>query len=70
MFNACRIPAKPADYAIKLREDANEGAHFIAIRNNNIYKLPLFNAEGSKYSLSALERCARPVMLSDLSAQS
>ena len=55
MFNACRIPAKPADYAIKLREDAKQGAHFIAIRNNVIYKLPLFDAQGRKYSLSAFE---------------
>jgi carnitine O-acetyltransferase len=57
MFNACRIPAKPADYAIKLREDAPEGQHFIVIRNNKFYKLPLWDAEkGQKYSLETLEK--------------
>ena len=55
MFNACRIPAKPADYAIKLREDDKAGAHFIAIRQNRYYKVPLFDSQGKKPSLQALE---------------
>jgi carnitine O-acetyltransferase len=54
MFNACRIPAKPADYAVKLREDAKEGAHFIAIRQNRYYKVPLFDSQGRKPSLQSL----------------
>jgi carnitine O-acetyltransferase len=55
MFNACRIPAKPADYAVKLREDAKEGAHFIAIRQNRYYKVPLFDSQGRKPSLQSLQ---------------
>lgn len=57
MFNACRIPAKPADYAIKLKEDAPESAHFIVIRNNQFYKLPLWEQQtGDKYSLETLQK--------------
>lgn len=57
MFNACRIPAKPADYAIKLREDDEKGSHFIIIRRNRYYKVPLFDEQGKKPSLQGLEKC-------------
>lgn len=56
MFNACRIPAKPYDYAIKLSETDPAGSHFIVIRNNKIYQLPLFDESGKAFSLSSWQK--------------
>lgn len=38
MFNACRIPAKPADYGAKYSADENK--HILVIRKNNFFKVP------------------------------
>lgn len=56
MFNACRIPSKPYDYAIKLSEDDPKGAHYIVIRNNSFYKIPLFDHRGQSFSLENWHR--------------
>ena len=56
MFNACRIPTKPADYAVKIREDDPAGAHFVVIRNNKYYKVPLWAETGGKWSTEALQQ--------------
>ncbi|KAI0483159.1 acyltransferase ChoActase/COT/CPT [Xylariaceae sp. FL0804] len=37
LFNACRIPAKPADYPVKY--DHSSHRHIIAIRKNKIFKI-------------------------------
>ena len=38
MFNACRIPAKPADYPVKYPSSENQ--HIIVVRKNNYFKVP------------------------------
>lgn len=38
MFNACRIPSKPADYSVKYPE--GDGQHILVIRKNNFFKVP------------------------------
>ena len=38
MFNACRIPAKPADHGTKY--SASENKHILVIRKNNFFKVP------------------------------
>jgi carnitine O-acetyltransferase len=57
MLNACRIPAKPLDYARKIREDDPAGDHFIVIRNNNYYKVPIKGVRCSSFAGSTLS-CA------------
>jgi carnitine O-acetyltransferase len=54
MLNACRIPAKPLDYARKIREDDPAGDHFIVIRHNHFYKVPI---HGVSFALSRPRLC-------------
>jgi len=44
IMNSCRIPLKPSDYAVKIREDDLQGDHFIVIRRDHYYKVPFRDA--------------------------
>jgi carnitine O-acetyltransferase len=58
MFNACRIPAKPADYPVKY--DANENKHIIVIRKNQFFKV-LHEVNGKQLNTTELEEQFRKV---------
>ncbi|EMC96637.1 hypothetical protein BAUCODRAFT_34012 [Baudoinia panamericana UAMH 10762] len=53
MFNACRIPAKPADYPAKY--PANEHQHILVIRKNAFYKVP-HHHNGKQLTTKELEQ--------------
>ncbi|KAK5708631.1 Carnitine O-acetyltransferase mitochondrial [Elasticomyces elasticus] len=52
MFNACRIPAKPADYPAKYSHADNQ--HILVIRKNMFFKVPTHH-NGSQLSTKELE---------------
>lgn len=58
MFNACRVPAKGADYPVKY--PANEHQHLVAIRKNAFYKIPT-HVNGRQLSTAELEEQFRRV---------
>jgi carnitine O-acetyltransferase len=53
MFNACRIPAKPADYPVKHDYQANK--HFVAVRKNQFFKV-VHEVDGKPLNTSELEQ--------------
>jgi len=53
MFNACRIPAKGADYPIKYPHAENQ--HIVAVRKNMFFKVPT-HYNGQMLSTKELER--------------
>lgn len=53
MFNACRIPAKPADYPVKYSAAENE--FIIVIRKNAFFKVPTHH-NGQQLSTKELEK--------------
>jgi len=58
MFNACRIPAKPADYPVK--HSFKEHPYIIAIRKNQFFKI-YHEVEGKQLNTSELEQQFRRV---------
>ena len=53
MFNACRVPARPADYPVKY--PASEYKHIIVIRKNQFFSIP-YEVDGKQLNTSELER--------------
>ncbi|KAI3402263.1 hypothetical protein diail_192 [Diaporthe ilicicola] len=58
MFNASRVPAKPADYPVKF--DPKDHKHLVAIRKNNIYKI-VHEVDGKQLNVTELEAQFRRV---------
>ncbi|KAI1821530.1 acyltransferase ChoActase/COT/CPT [Xylaria intraflava] len=52
MFNACRVPAKPADHPVKF--DAKDHKYIIAIRKNQFFKI-MHEVDGQQLNTSELE---------------
>ncbi|ROW05490.1 hypothetical protein VSDG_00202 [Cytospora chrysosperma] len=52
MFNASRVPAKPADYPVKFDHKVHK--HLVAIRKNNVYKI-FHEVDGQPLNNSELE---------------
>ncbi|KAI5474812.1 carnitine O-acetyltransferase [Pseudohyphozyma bogoriensis] len=55
-YNACRVPAKPADYAVKIPEEAPEGQFMIAIRRNRFWKVALRDASGKEFGVHEFKK--------------
>ena len=53
MFNACRIPAKPADHPVKFSHEDNK--HFVVIRKNQFFKVQ-HEANGVQLNTTELEK--------------
>ncbi|KAG0649339.1 Carnitine O-acetyltransferase [Hyphodiscus hymeniophilus] len=53
MFNACRVPAKPADHPVKY--SAAENKHIIVLRKNQFFKL-MHEVDGKQLNTSELEQ--------------
>ena len=58
MFNACRIPAKPADYPVKYNSD--EHKHIIVIRKNQFFKV-MHEVSGKQLNTTELEEQFRKI---------
>lgn len=58
MFNACRIPAKPADYPVK--HNFQEHPYFIAIRKNQFFKI-FHEVDGKQLNTTEMEQQFRRV---------
>ncbi|KAI1415771.1 acyltransferase ChoActase/COT/CPT [Hypoxylon sp. FL1857] len=52
MFNACRVPAKPADHPVKY--DPNEHKHIVVIRKNQFFKVA-HEVDGRQLNTTELE---------------
>ncbi|SCV66893.1 BQ2448_5539 [Microbotryum intermedium] len=55
-FNANRIPAKPADYAVKIREDAREAQHVVVVLRNRFYKVPVVDGKGREFTVQEMRK--------------
>ena len=55
-FNACRVPASPGDYAVKIAEDSKDGQHMVIVRNNQFFKVDLADQNGKQYSTEEFKR--------------
>jgi len=53
MFNACRVPAKPADHPVKY--SAAENKHILVIRKNQFFKV-MHEVDGQQLNTSELEQ--------------
>ena len=40
-FNACRVPATPSDYAVKVAEDHPAGQHIVVVRQGRFWSVPI-----------------------------
>lgn len=58
MFNACRIPARPADHPVKYAPESNK--HIIAIRKNQFYRIE-YEVDGEQLTTRELEQQFRKV---------
>ena len=58
MFNACRIPAKPADYPLKY--DPKDNKHIIVVRKNQFFKV-MHEVGGKQLNTSELEQQFRRI---------
>ncbi|KAL1842611.1 hypothetical protein VTJ49DRAFT_4659 [Mycothermus thermophilus] len=58
MFNASRVPAKPADYPVKF--DPAQNKHILVIRKNQFFKVP-HEVNGQQLNTSELEQAFRRV---------
>ena len=58
MFNACRIPARPADHPVKYAPENNN--HIIAIRKNQFYRID-YEVNGQQLTTRELEQQFRKV---------
>lgn len=55
-FNACRVPASPSDYAVKVSEDSPEAQHLVVVRRNNFYSIPLQDKQGRQFTIQEFKR--------------
>lgn len=55
-FNACRVPASPSDYAVKVAEDSPDGQHMIVIRNNQFWSVALVDKNGTEFTTEEFRR--------------
>jgi len=62
MWNACRIPASPADYAIKTREDDPSAQHFVVVKRNRFFRVSFSDAQGEEYGVDALRSAVQKVI--------
>ncbi|KAI9639949.1 Carnitine O-acetyltransferase mitochondrial [Ciborinia camelliae] len=53
MFNACRVPSKPADHPVKY--SAEENKHILVIRKNQFFKV-MHEVDGQQLNTSELEQ--------------
>lgn len=58
MFNACRIPARPADHPVKYAPESHK--HIIAIRKNQFYRIE-YEVNGQQLTTRELEQQFRKV---------
>lgn len=56
MFNSCRVPATPIDYATKISETDPRGQHIVLIRNDHFFKLPIADEAGTLYSTATFQK--------------
>lgn len=61
-FNACRVPAKSADYAVKTAENEAQAQHFVVIKDNAFYSVPFVDQNGQRLSTAALEKALQSVI--------
>ncbi|KAK4047181.1 hypothetical protein OIO90_006290 [Microbotryomycetes sp. JL221] len=61
-FNACRVPATGADYAVKVAEEDPAGQHFVVIRNNNFYTVPLNDQSGRRFTVAEFQRAFQAII--------
>ncbi|KPV72701.1 uncharacterized protein RHOBADRAFT_39308 [Rhodotorula graminis WP1] len=62
MWNACRIPASPADYAVKTREDDPTAQHFLVVKRNRFFKVPFRDPHGDEYGVDTLQAAIQKVI--------
>lgn len=53
-FNACRIPASPSDYAIKTAETDSDAQHFVIVKKNRFYSVPVCDGSGQEFDVDQL----------------
>lgn len=55
-FNACRVPATPADYAVKIEEEDPKGQFMVVIRKNHFYEVALKDGSGKNFGVEDFRR--------------
>lgn len=55
-FNACRVPATPADYAVKIEEEDAKGQFMVVIRKNHFYEVALRDSNGKNFGVEEFRR--------------
>jgi len=53
-FNACRIPASPSDYAVKTAETDSDAQHFVIVKKNRFYSVPVCDESGQEFDVDQL----------------
>ncbi|GAA5917870.1 hypothetical protein JCM6882_003748 [Rhodosporidiobolus microsporus] len=61
-FNACRVPAAPSDYAVKTAEGDSAGQHFVVVRRNRFYEVPIAGANGEEYGVEQLKQAVQGIL--------
>ncbi|GAA5837957.1 hypothetical protein JCM11251_006810 [Rhodosporidiobolus azoricus] len=61
-FNACRIPASPSDYAVKTAEAEKEAQHFVVVKRNRFYSVPIVDEADQEYGVDQLKAAVQSVI--------
>ncbi|KAM0753016.1 acyltransferase ChoActase/COT/CPT [Meredithblackwellia eburnea MCA 4105] len=68
-YNACRVPALPADYAVKTAEDDPSGQHIIVSRQGRFWKVPIF-VDGREVGVDSLHKTFQHILSQDIGSSS
>ncbi|GAA6019658.1 hypothetical protein JCM11491_004869 [Sporobolomyces phaffii] len=61
-FNACRIPAAPSDYAVKVAENDREAQHFTIVKKNRFFSVPVCDDKGEEFSVDQLRAAIQKIV--------
>ncbi|BGP27022.1 hypothetical protein JCM10295v2_005984 [Rhodotorula toruloides] len=61
-FNACRVPASPSDYAVKTSETDPAAQHFVVVKRNKFYSVPIVDAAGQEVSVEGFRKAIQEVI--------
>lgn len=61
-FNACRVPASPSDYAVKTAETDPAAQHFVVVKRNRFYAVPVVDAAGQEFSVDGFRKAIQDVI--------
>ncbi|GAA5866276.1 hypothetical protein JCM8547_007226 [Rhodosporidiobolus lusitaniae] len=61
-FNVCRVPAKGLDCAVKIAESDKEAQHFVVVKRNRFYSIPIVDEHGQEHGIEQLRQAVQKIV--------